>query len=75
MEQLEHQLRITLDQILDEADRIAAAYGATEEELHQEIMRRSPRFSAADVARYSNYASAARCIAGALRKTAMQSAP
>ena len=72
MEQLENQLRRTLDQILDEADLIAAAYAATEERLHEEIINRSPQVSMADVARYSNYASAARCMAGSLRKTAMK---
>lgn len=73
MEQLVDQLRRTLDQVLEEADMIAAAYGATEERLHEEIINRSPQVSMADVARYSNYASAARCMAGSLRKTALKS--
>lgn len=74
MSQTVNELSI-LDQVLEEADRIAAAYSASEERLQQEIIERRPERSAEDAARYSNYASAARCIAGTLRKTAMKALP
>lgn len=74
MSQTLNELSI-LDQILEEADRIADAYSASEQRLLQEIMERRSELSAADAARYSNYAAAARCIAGTLRRTAMKALP
>lgn len=68
----DEHFRKTLERVLEEADMIAAAYTATEEDVHQKIIDQRPGFTAAEASRYTDYAAAARMIAAVLHKTAMQ---